>query len=86
MALTLRPITQEDEPFLFEVYAGARMDEIAQVPWDEAQKKAFLSFQFNAQHQHYQTEFTNADFSVILDAGAAPMCDRRLLAQQGRTR
>lgn len=70
MAVTLRPITPEDEPFLFEVYAGARLEELAQVPWDDAQKEAFLTFQFNAQHQHYQTEFANADFSVILDAGA----------------
>lgn len=70
MALTLRPITPEDEPFLFQVYAAARSNEVAQVPWDDAQKEAFLSFQFNAQHQHYQTEFADADFSVILDAGA----------------
>ena len=70
MAVTLRPITPEDEPFLFEVYAGARLEELAQVPWDDAQKEAFLTFQFNAQHQHYQTEFANADFSVILNAGA----------------
>jgi len=70
MAVALRPITPEDESFLFEVYVGARMDELAQVPWDDAQKKAFLTFQFNAQHQYYQSEFADADFSLILDAGA----------------
>ena len=69
MALTLRPITPEYEPFLFEIYAASRMDELAQVPWDDAQKEAFLSFQFNAQHQHYRSEFADAAFSVILDAG-----------------
>ncbi len=67
MAVTLRPATPEDEAFLFEVYAGTRREELAQTPWDEAQKKAFLTFQFNAQHQHYRSEFATADFHVILD-------------------
>ena len=70
MAVTLRPITPADEAFLFGVYAGTRREELAQVPWDEAQKKAFLTFQFNAQHQHYQSEFANAAFDVVLDDGA----------------
>lgn len=69
MAVTLRPITPEDEPFLLQVYADARQPELAQVPWDDDQKEAFLAFQFNAQHQHYQTEFPRAAFSVILHAG-----------------
>jgi len=69
MDLTLRPITPEDEAFLFEVYAGTRREELAQVPWDEAQKQAFLTFQFNAQHQHYRDTFAAADFHVILDEG-----------------
>ncbi len=81
MAVTLRPITPEDEPFLLQVYGDAREAELAQVPWDEDQKKAFLAFQFNAQHQHYQTEFPNAAFSVILHAGTPVgrfYVDRRL--------
>ncbi len=69
MAVTLRPIAPKDEAFLFEVYAGARLAELDQVPWDDAQKRAFLSFQFNAQHQHYQRQFADADYSVILDEG-----------------
>ncbi len=67
IAVTLRPITPADEAFLFKVYAGTRREELAQAPWDEAQKRAFLTFQFNAQHQHYQSEFANAAFHVILD-------------------
>ena len=68
-AITLRPITPEDEGFLFEVYASVRREELAQVPWDEAQQHAFLTFQFNAQHQHYQREFADAAFDVVLDDG-----------------
>ena len=70
IAVTLRPISPADEAFLFRVYAAARMEELAQVPWDQAQKEAFLTFQFNAQHQHYQNEFTDADFNLVLDDGA----------------
>ena len=70
LAVTLRPVTPEDEAFLFEVYAAGRQEELAQVPWDDAQKKAFLTFQFNAQHQHYQSEFADANFHVILDDSA----------------
>ena len=66
MALTLRPITPADEAFLYKVYAAGRLEELAQVPWDEAQKEAFLTFQFNAQHQHYQSEFADADFQLVL--------------------
>lgn len=69
-AVTLRPITPEDEAFLFEVYAGTRREELGPLPWDEAQKQAFLTFQFNAQHQHYRDTFAAADFHVILDDGA----------------
>lgn len=67
MAVTLRPVTPDDEAFLLEVYAGTRREELAQTPWDEAQKQAFLSFQFNAQHQHYRDHFADADYSIILD-------------------
>ena len=69
MAVTLRPICREDEPFLLEVYAGARRDELARVPWDETQKRAFLTFQFTAQHQHYQDHFAEAEYCVVLDGG-----------------
>lgn len=72
MTVTLRPITPEDEAFLFEVYAAARREELAQAPWDDAQKHAFLTFQFNAQHQHYQREFAGATFDVVLD-GPTPV-------------
>lgn len=66
MAITLRPITPDDAPFLLAVYAQSRAPEIAQVAWDEAQKQAFLAAQFQAQHQHYQTEYPEATYEVIL--------------------
>jgi len=64
--LTLRPITPEDEAFLCRVYASTREEELAVVPWDEAQKAAFLQMQFQAQHTFYAANYTRAQFAVIL--------------------
>ena len=35
------------------------------MPWDEEQKKSFLSMQFAAQDSHYRAQFPDASFSVI---------------------
>ena len=67
--LTLRPMTNADLPFLLEVYAAARAEELAQVSWSEAEKQAFLASQFNAQHHHYQTYYKTASFDVIEQNG-----------------
>jgi ribosomal protein S18 acetylase RimI-like enzyme len=62
----LRPIQDSDHPFLCEVYASTRMDELRTVPWTMAERDAFLRMQFNAQHKHYQVHFPNAEYSIIL--------------------
>lgn len=69
MVVTLQSIKPGDEPFLYRVYAGTRQEELAPVPWTEAQKEAFLRMQFAAQHQHYQEHYQDATFSVILSDG-----------------
>jgi ribosomal protein S18 acetylase RimI-like enzyme len=62
-AVRLRPTAlPEDERFLFEVYASARADELAQVAWDEAQLDSFLKMQFNMQRRVYR----DADQQIIL--------------------
>ena len=70
--ITLRPITFEDEPFLYRVYADTREDELSPLGWDETQKDSFLRMQFNAQHGFYQEQFPAADFDIIL-AGDQPI-------------
>jgi ribosomal protein S18 acetylase RimI-like enzyme len=66
MPITLRDVLADDEPFLFEVYASTRAQEMAMVSWDEEQRKAFLTMQFSAQHSYYQSQFPEANFSLIL--------------------
>lgn len=62
----LRPVEPEDEDFLLRVYASSRADEMALVPWDEAQKRAFLRHQFEAQRAQYFERFPDAEYDIIL--------------------
>ena len=69
-AISLRPICPDDDPFLYQVFASTRERELQVTGWDEAQKRAFLTMQFNAQHRFYQEQFPNAQFQVILGDGS----------------
>lgn len=51
--LALREATADDENFLFEVYASTRIEELAEVGWNEQQKLAFLKMQFIARERTY---------------------------------
>jgi ribosomal protein S18 acetylase RimI-like enzyme len=67
--LRFRPIAEDDLPFLYQVYASTRIEELAPVPWSDAQKAAFLTMQFRAQHADYQRNFPGADWLVVARAG-----------------
>ncbi len=63
--LRLRPIAEDNLPFLAELYASTRREEVAQTPWSEEEKEAFLRWQFENQHQHYQTYYPGCEFLVV---------------------
>ncbi len=63
---TLSPAQAKDEPFLLEVYASTRADELALVGWSAKQKQVFVQMQFNAQRQHYLAYYPGAEYSIIL--------------------
>lgn len=66
--ISFRPIRPEDHDFLRRLYASTREEELATVvDWTAAQKEAFLTQQFEAQHHHYQTYYPEASFDLILD-------------------
>ncbi len=67
--VSLRPATGDDEAFLVKVYRSTRERELAMVPWTEEQREAFIKFQYDAQLNHYQTEYPNAEHSIILANG-----------------
>ena len=61
----LRPVGDSDDRFLRRVYASVREDELARVPWDEAEREAFLRQQFDAQDAYYREHYDGASFDVI---------------------
>jgi len=70
-SVAMRPAVSEDESFLLKVYAGTRADELALVPWDQEQKRAFLQMQFDLQQRGYRDQFPGADHSIIVLDGTA---------------
>lgn len=63
---TLRPITNEDLPFLRLLYHSTRAAEMALTQWPDTEIKRFLDNQFEAQHYHYQTHYADASFDIIV--------------------
>ena len=63
--ISLRPVTAEDEGFLYSVYASTREAELAGVDWTEEEKAAFLWQQFKAQDRHYREQYDGAVYDVI---------------------
>jgi len=64
--VTLRHVRADEEPFLYEVFASTRTEEMALTGWTTAQQDAFLRMQFRAQQIHYQAKFPDAEHSIIL--------------------
>jgi ribosomal protein S18 acetylase RimI-like enzyme len=66
LTLTRCPIHPDDKPFLYQVYASTRLEELAPLGWSAQQQAAFLAQQFSAQHHYYQANYAGADFQIIL--------------------
>lgn len=66
MRLSLRTVRNQDEDFLFRLYASTRQEEISAWGWDATQQNAFLRMQFRAQRQGYAADYAGADHQVIL--------------------
>jgi len=66
MHVTLRPVRDDDEPFLLRVYAGTRAEELAPVPWSPEEKAAFVAQQFAAQTIHYAKHYAGMSADVIV--------------------
>jgi ribosomal protein S18 acetylase RimI-like enzyme len=92
--MILRAAHAGDLPWLCDLYASTRSDELAAVPWPESTKRAFLGQQFALQHAHYLRHFGDAAFLIVenartplgrlyLDRSAAPhvLVDISLLPQ-----
>jgi len=63
--LSLREATPEDEPFLLDVYASTRLEELEGFGWSDEQKHAFIRMQFLARERVYP----RVDNRIILFEG-----------------
>jgi GNAT superfamily N-acetyltransferase len=70
-SLGFRPAGDADLPFLCALYASTRADEMSLVDWPDAQKNAFLTMQFEAQHHYYREQFPAAEYLVVERDGEA---------------
>lgn len=66
MKVRLRPVNQEDDAFIYEVYKTTRVEEMRHVPWNDEQREAFLKMQFSAQQTHYSTYYKDTSHDIIL--------------------
>ncbi len=57
---------ETDIPFLLQLYAQSRANELEPVPWTRDQKQQFLEGQFRLQRQHYYQFYNRARFDLIL--------------------
>jgi GNAT superfamily N-acetyltransferase len=51
---------------LLALYESTRAGEMAQVPWSDEQKQAFLRGQFDAQRTDYLVRFPDAEHSIVV--------------------
>jgi hypothetical protein len=61
----LRKMTEDDKPFLVNLYSTTRAAELALTGWSNEQKFLFLNSQFQLQHNYYQQQFPKAKFQII---------------------
>ncbi len=70
---SLRAAHDDDLPWLRDLYASTRAEEMATVPWPEIAKRSFLDQQFGLQHLHYLAHYGDADFLAIEHAERGPV-------------
>ncbi len=68
-SISLRPVVEEDDPFLMEVYASTREEEL--VGWDDIQKSVFVQMQYKLQKADYEKKYPEASHDIILLDGVA---------------
>ncbi|MCG8636158.1 MAG: GNAT family N-acetyltransferase [Desulfobacterales bacterium] len=64
--IKFRPITDRDLPFLSQLYADTRAQEMAMSGWEQQQIDRFLQMQFDLQHKQWMENYPDAQFDIIL--------------------
>jgi GNAT superfamily N-acetyltransferase len=64
-------MTDGDLPFVAELYASTRREEVAATGWPQDAQEAFLAQQQAAQHAHYTAHFADAEWLILERGGEA---------------
>jgi ribosomal protein S18 acetylase RimI-like enzyme len=70
-AITLDPVLDSDEPFLYRTFASTRTEEMALTGWSAEQQETFLRMQYEAQRRSYQMQLPEAKYWVVRCDGSA---------------
>jgi GNAT superfamily N-acetyltransferase len=70
--VSYRQFTDGDVPFVSELYASTRREEIAVTGWPVELQESFLAQQAAAQHSHYALHFGDAEW-MIIERGGEPI-------------
>jgi ribosomal protein S18 acetylase RimI-like enzyme len=71
LGISYRPFADEDLPFVAELYASTRREEVAVTGWPPAAQEAFLRQQHEAQHSHYAQHYADAEWLIVERGGEA---------------
>jgi len=72
--VALRTATPADDDFIHASYASTRTEELAQLPWTDAEKHAFLHMQDTARSASYRHQWPDAVVQVIEVDGQPAGC------------
>ncbi|WP_165916406.1 GNAT family N-acetyltransferase [Marinisporobacter balticus] len=64
--INFRSFSEEDLPFLYQVYRSTRWEEMQLSGWTHEEIEDFLKIQFQLQHTQYLANYKNASFDIIL--------------------
>src|SRR5689334_11885489 len=65
---SLRAVTPGDDAFLLRLYSTTRTD-VNEFGWDDAERHAFMTMQFNAQTRAYAMQHPKAEQSIVTHHG-----------------
>jgi ribosomal protein S18 acetylase RimI-like enzyme len=68
-SITRRPASEQDGPFLWELFQAVRMADFAHLPMPPAQLEMLLRMQFQAQTVGYRAQYPNANHEIVLCEG-----------------
>jgi ribosomal protein S18 acetylase RimI-like enzyme len=71
LGISCRRFTEDDLPFVAELYASTRREEVAVTGWPAEVQEAFLRQQHEAQHSHYSIHYAQADWLILKRGGKA---------------